>query len=137
MLRDLIGDKKPRTPADISTQSVMGMTSYFSGRLRSQGNVRLEDIFEGTVISRARVEVGQFATVDGYIYAKSVIVAGIVRGSITAQAIKILDTGKVLGDLRATRVLTEGDAHIQGNILLEAEDFDPIPEFDTTQPKAE
>jgi cytoskeletal protein CcmA (bactofilin family) len=118
MLRDRPGDDKtrlPRTP----TRTILGTGARFVGRLHAQGDVAIEDIFEGEITSRGVVRVGQHGTLDGSLVCREAVIAGLVRGNVTARAISITATGRILGDLQAEKLLTEEGTAIQGMIRLE------------------
>ncbi len=111
-------------PSQDSSLTVLGPSTEFTGTLKSQGDVRLEDIFTGTIFARGQVEIGPNATLDGDLYCETVTVAGLVRGNLAANTISITDTGRVLGDLQSEKLITEDEAFIEGTItLLEAFDL--------------
>ncbi len=114
-------------PSQDSSLTVLGPNTEFKGALKSQGDVRLEDIFTGTIIARGQVEIGQNATLDGDLYCEAVTVAGLVRGNLSATTISITDTGRVLGNLQSEKLITEDEAFIEGTVtLLEAFDLKAV-----------
>ena len=112
-------DLSTEAPVKRPTHTVLGVTTQFTGTLRSRGSVQLEDIFVGDILVRGTVHIGKRASLDGQLFCEQAVIAGLVRGNVTAQAIKIIDTGKVTGDLRTVRLVTEEDARIMGTITLE------------------
>ncbi|MBN1119723.1 MAG: polymer-forming cytoskeletal protein [Anaerolineae bacterium] len=110
-------------PSQDSSLTILGPNTEFTGTLKSQGDVRLEDIFTGTIIARGQVEIGQNATLDGDLYCEAVTVAGLVRGNLSATTISITDTGRVLGNLQSEKLITEDEAFIEGTVTL-LETFD-------------
>ncbi len=128
MFRDLQKVSKTRptpstpsrlTPTNAPSQTVLAANTRFVGDLRSEGHVHLEDTFEGNIAARGRVSLGRQATLEGNLVADQAVVAGLVRGDVTARTIRVLETGRVLGNLRMEKLMTEEGAFIQGVITLE------------------
>ena len=118
-------ENRPRRSPQWST--VLGPNTEFTGTLKTREDVRLEDIFTGTIIARGQVEVGRNATLDGNLYCETANIAGLIRGNIAASTISVTDTGRVLGDLQSEKLITEDEAFIEGTItLLEAFDLKTI-----------
>jgi cytoskeletal protein CcmA (bactofilin family) len=117
-----IVENRPRKagfwPSQDSSLTILGSNTEFTGTLKSQGNVRLEDIFTGTIIARGQVEIGQNATLDGSLFCETATIAGLVRGNLAASTISITDTGRILGDLQAEKLITEDEAFIEGTVTL-------------------
>lgn len=107
------------------TDTVLGANTQVKGTLRSRGNVHLGDIFEGEILSGGAVRVARSATLDGDLFADTAVVAGLVRGNIIARTIRLLETGKVIGNLRSEKLITTDGAQIQGAITLE-DSLDPM-----------
>ena len=129
MSQDRFGKSKTRAPASgfpgtPPTHTILAANTHFTGTLKAQGNVHLEDIFTGDISARGRVTVGKNATLDGSLICAEVVIAGLVRGNVAARTVSVLSTGRVLGDLRIEKLLTEEGAYLQGLITLE-EDLDP------------
>jgi cytoskeletal protein CcmA (bactofilin family) len=135
----------PRQPVGFET--VLGANSTLKGEFRSQANVRLDGIFEGTLEIEGNVLVGETARITADIHAKNVSVAGAVRGNISGNKIQLLRTGRVWGDISASAITTEEGAFIDGKITMvghpagikgfEPAGSLPAPEVSMVQPIAE
>src|SRR5512140_1860633 len=87
------------TPVERVT-SVLGPGMIWKGNLRGSGGVRIEGAFEGDITLRGLVVVGETGRVIcNTLHANTVIVAGTVNGSITAEKLEIRGTGRVWGDV--------------------------------------
>jgi cytoskeletal protein CcmA (bactofilin family) len=107
------------TPADKVT-SVLGPGISWQGALRGSGGVRIEGALEGEVAIRGLVVVGETGKVQcQMLRANSVVVAGTVRGNITADKLDIRSTGRVWGDVVAVTFTTEEGAFLRGQIQME------------------
>jgi cytoskeletal protein CcmA (bactofilin family) len=116
-----------RQPSGFET--VLGPSATLKGDLRSQGNIRMDGVFEGTLEIDGNVLVGETAKITADISAKNVSIAGAVRGNVSGKKVQLLRTARVWGDITATAISTEEGAFIDGKITMishdAAEGFDP------------
>jgi cytoskeletal protein CcmA (bactofilin family) len=114
--------------------SVLGPGLIWEGKVSGAGGVRIEGTFEGQIALRGMLVVGESGRVTcENIRASSVIVAGAVRGNITAQKLEIRATGRVWGDVVTTSFVTEDGAFLRGQMRMEDHvDLDLGPEPDTS-----
>lgn len=115
--------------------SVLGPGITWKGNLRGSGGVRIEGMFDGEIAVRGLVVVGETGRVTcPELRANTVIVAGAVRGNITAEKIEIRSTGRVWGDVTTTAFSTEEGAFLRGQVCMEEQvelQFEiPEEEFD-------
>jgi cytoskeletal protein CcmA (bactofilin family) len=107
------------TPTERIT-SVLGPGINWQGNLRGSGGVRIEGTFEGEISVRGMVVVGETGRVTcENLRANTVIVAGAVRGSITAEKLEIRSTGRVWGDVITVAFATEEGAFLRGQVRME------------------
>ena len=141
----------PETPASIPAveriTSVLGSGIIWQGDLDGSGGVRIEGAFEGKIALRGMLVVGETGRVTcENIRANTVIVAGAVRGNITAQKLEIRATGRVWGDVVTTAFVTEEGSFLRGQIRMEdsvdlelgpAPESTPAEEADAASPDLE
>lgn len=128
------------TPVERVT-SVLGHGINWQGTLRGSGGVRIEGMFEGQVAIKGLVVIGETGRVTcDNLRANTVIVAGTVRGNISAEKLEIRSTGRVWGDVVTVAFATEEGAFLRGQVRMEEKielDLEPIeesaPAFDETQ----
>jgi len=100
--------------------SVLGAGVIWQGSIIGSGGVRVEGAFEGQIALKGLLVVGETGKVIcENIRAVNVIVAGAVRGNITAQKVEIRASGRVWGDIIATAFATEEGAFLRGQIRME------------------
>jgi cytoskeletal protein CcmA (bactofilin family) len=114
----------PTNPATVPlpdrVTSVLGPGINWKGNLRGSGGVRIEGMFDGEIAVRGLVVVGETGRVTcPELRANTVIVAGAVRGNITAEKIEIRATGRVWGDVTTTAFSTEEGAFLRGQVCME------------------
>jgi cytoskeletal protein CcmA (bactofilin family) len=100
--------------------SVIGAGVTLNGKLGGSGGVRIEGTFEGEIALRGLLVVGEQGRVTcEHVRANTVIVAGLLRGNITAQKVEIRATGRVWGDVKTGAFATEEGAFLKGQITME------------------
>lgn len=114
-------DSPPSTaPAIERITSVLGAGVIWQGSLSGSGGVRIEGSFEGQIALRGTLVVGETGRVScENIRAQHVVVAGAVKGNITAQKVEIRSTGRVWGDIVTVAFATEEGAFLRGQIRME------------------
>ena len=109
----------PQPPVERVT-SVLGPGINWKGDLRGSGGIRIEGAFEGEISVRGLVVIGETGRVScELLQANSVIVAGAVKGNITAEKLEIRSTGRVWGDVTTIAFSTEEGAFLRGQVRME------------------
>ena len=116
----------PPTPTTDSTSpatrvtSVLGPGIAWKGSIGGSGGVRVEGAFDGDIHLRGMLVVGETGRITSqHVRANTVIVAGALRGNITAQKVEIRATGRVWGDVVTAAFATEEGAFLRGQITME------------------
>jgi cytoskeletal protein CcmA (bactofilin family) len=100
--------------------SVLGAGIIWQGNINGSGGVRVEGTFEGQIALKGLLVVGETGKVTCEdVRAANVIVAGAIKGNITAQKVEIRSTGRVWGDIVTTAFATEEGAFLRGQIRME------------------
>ena len=100
--------------------SVLGVGTIWQGSISGTGGVRVEGTFEGQISLKGLLVVGETGKVTcENVRAANVIVAGAVKGNITAQKVEIRASGRVWGDIVTTAFATEEGAFLRGQIRME------------------
>ena len=100
--------------------SVLGVGTIWQGSISGTGGVRVEGTFEGQIALKGLLVVGETGKVTcENVRAANVIVAGAVKGNITAQKVEIRASGRVWGDIVTTAFATEEGAFLRGQIRME------------------
>jgi cytoskeletal protein CcmA (bactofilin family) len=102
--------------------SVLGDGTNYHGKLTGKGGVRIEGGFNGEITLDGLLVVGTTGRVTcENLRANNVIVAGAIRGDITAIKVEIRATGRVWGNVTTTAFSTEEGAFLRGQIQMEEE----------------
>jgi cytoskeletal protein CcmA (bactofilin family) len=100
--------------------SVLGAGIIWQGSITGSGGVRVEGTYEGPIALKGLLVVGETGKVTcENVRAANVIVAGAIKGNITAQKVEIRSSGRVWGDIITTAFATEEGAFLRGQIRME------------------
>mgnify|MGYP001197310439 CR=1 FL=1 len=120
MFRKPTSTNPATVPLPDRVTSVLGPGINWKGNLFGSGGVRIEGLFDGDIAVRGLVVIGETGRVTcPELRANTVIVAGAVRGNITAEKIEIRTTGRVWGNVTATAFSTEEGAFLRGQVCME------------------
>jgi cytoskeletal protein CcmA (bactofilin family) len=120
-------DDADLAPSESPTQSdritsVLGNGTKYLGKLTGEGGVRIEGTFEGEIQLDGLLVVGTTGRVTCQdLRARTVIVAGTVRGDLTAYKVEIRASGRVWGNVTTKAFATEEGAFLRGQIQMEEE----------------
>jgi cytoskeletal protein CcmA (bactofilin family) len=113
----------PTIPQPAPTErvtSVLGPGITWKGDLNGSGGIRIEGAFEGNIGLRGLLVVGETGRVTcKHVRANVVIIAGAVKGDITAERVEIRASGRVWGDVVTAAFATEEGAFLRGHITME------------------
>jgi len=110
----------PTVQAVERVTSVLGAGIIWQGSLTGSGGVRIEGTYEGQIELSGMLVVGETGRVTCQdLRAATVIVAGSVRGNITAQKVEIRSTGRIWGNVVTISFATEEGAFLRGQIRME------------------
>ena len=116
-------DTQPLSKSTGTTErvtSVLGAGIAVNGNLSGTGCLRIEGAFEGDIALRGLLVIGEAGRVTcQQMRANVVIVAGAVRGDITAEKLEIRSTGRVWGNVVTAAFSTEEGAFLRGQIRME------------------
>ncbi len=129
----------PQQPAAAAIErvtSILGSGINWRGNLRGSGGIRIEGTFEGEIQIQGMVVIGETGRVTCMnLRANTVIVAGTVRGNITAEKLEIRSTGRVWGDVSVVGFSTEEGAFLRGQVRMEEKVvIDQQPQFNPNIP---
>ncbi len=94
--------------------------STFHGELEFEDTMRIDGRFNGRIVSKNELIVGESATIEGEIHVGSIAISGTVIGKIRAdQKIEIHRSGKVFSDIMTPALIVEEGAVFQGQCEME------------------
>jgi len=116
-------DTQPLTDLPASTDrvtSVIGPGVVWKGKLSGKGGVRVEGALDGDINLQGLLVVGETGRVTcETLKASVVVVAGVLRGDITAEKLEIRSSGRVWGNVVTAAFSTEEGAFLRGQVTME------------------
>jgi cytoskeletal protein CcmA (bactofilin family) len=96
-------------------ETVVSAGMRIEGELKSSGNIQLDGIVAGKVHTSQDLLIGPNAQIDADLIAANAVVAGIVKGNITAKgSVVIAETGKVVGNISCAQLGIREGAYFSG-----------------------
>ena len=101
-------------------RAVLGGGMALRGEIRGEGDFHVYGRFEGEIDVSGRVVVAEAAQVDANINAASIVIAGKVRGNLSASThLDIRPTGVLTGTLKAGSFSAAEGSSVKGDIWLD------------------
>jgi len=109
--------RRSRERHDSAKESLIAAELSIEGRIQGAGNVRIAGRFKGDVNVDGNVTIEPGSRLEGAVQARSVIIAGELCGNVDkAKHVDVLQTGVVLGDIKAETVAVAVGARMRGHI---------------------
>ena len=104
-----------RPEAKEEVKAFLGEGTEFKGLLSFEGTVRIDGKFEGEVVSKDTLILGESAILNAEISIGTIIVRGKMTGNIiAANKIEIRSKGEVIGNIRTPLLFVEENAVLDG-----------------------
>lgn len=106
---------------DVEPQGgVLGQGLAFKGEVSGDGDVFIGGTFEGEINVSGTVRVGDGAEVEANISAGMIVIAGVVRGNISAGTqVEMLPTGTLTGTVRSGSLVAAEGASLRGEVWVD------------------
>lgn len=99
--------------------SIIGYGTAFSGDIDLSGLLKIDGDFSGSIKAEGKVLIGHTGRAKCSIFAKTVVVGGVVKGDIYAEdRVVVLSTGMVLGNIRSPRLVLEEGVLLNGELTI-------------------
>src|SRR5207248_3396015 len=93
--------------------------SSFRGELEFEDTMRIDGRFNGKIVTKNELIVGESAQIAGEVYAGRIAISGTIIGKIVAaQRVEIHRNGKVYSDIDTPALIIEEGAIFQGNCVM-------------------
>jgi cytoskeletal protein CcmA (bactofilin family) len=111
--------KRKETAFD-QLETLIGKSTKINGSIHLSGTLRIEGTVEGDIFSEGDVVVGETGIVNAGIKGRNILIAGTIKGNVEAEGrIELTKSGKLLGDLKAAKLIVEEGALFKGNCQME------------------
>ena len=109
----------------------------FKGEVSGDGDLFIAGTFEGEINVTGTVRVGDEAEVEANISAAMIVIAGMVRGNVSASThVEMLASGTLTGTVKSGSLVAAEGASLRGEVWIERSSrmpsaaessFDPLP----------
>ncbi len=111
-----IPQRVERVPKD-GRESVFGAGVTIEGKIEGDSDVRIAGKFKGDIHIKGDLNIEKGAHISAKISAASVTIGGELEGNVTASAqVKLLESGQLIGDLKATTLTVLAGSRMRGNV---------------------
>lgn len=101
------------------TIAILGKGCSFMGDLSFEGSMRIDGYFKGNITGTGTLVIGEGAHIEANIDVGSLHISGEVTGTIQVkERIKIYDTGRLVGNLKAMLLAIEEGGMFEGHSLM-------------------
>jgi cytoskeletal protein CcmA (bactofilin family) len=131
------GSKSDQKISRSSSTSFLGKGTFIEGSFFVEGNVRIDGKIKGLIKGEADVIIGEGSLVEANIEVTNLTVMGEVEGNIVcSEKLEIHDTGKVVGEISADKLIIEENAFFEGKSLMHAKQtIKALPESENAKNK--
>ncbi|WP_165921184.1 bactofilin family protein [Paenibacillus albiflavus] len=112
-----------------SPDSIIGGHTLCEGKIMSETSIRIEGQIQGEVDCAEDVTIGEGGVAQARIQARDVIIAGKVKGDVSAKGKMIITpTGELVGNAQVRTIIIEDGGIFSGNCTM-------VTAAETTVPK--
>jgi len=124
-VKDLFGSNKTKSESQQErmhdkVDTIIGAGTLFVGEIHVKGTLRIDGRVEGKMICSGDIVVGESGVIEAELRARSIKLAGILKGNTYASGIlEIVSTGKLYGDLEVGKLVINDGAVFQGQCKMQ------------------
>lgn len=111
--------KKGKTISEIGHRgelsTIIGKGTVVEGNMQVQNSLRIDGKVVGDIKTTDTVIVGKEGEVEGHVHAKHILMAGTVKGNMSASGKMFLEsTASICGDIKASQLVVDEGAVFDG-----------------------
>ncbi|MCD1259594.1 polymer-forming cytoskeletal protein [Paenibacillus athensensis] len=111
----MLGNAKPRRIDARTTDTLIGESTIFEGKIVSEASLRVEGQLVGDIECAGDVTIGENAVLQSNIHGRDVIIAGKVRGNVhTKGKLVVTSSGLLVGNIEVRSFVIEEGGVFQG-----------------------
>jgi len=124
-VKDLFGSNKTKSESQQErmhdkVDTIIGAGTLFVGEIHVKGTLRIDGRVEGKMICSGDIVVGESGVIEAEVRARSIKLAGILKGNTYASGIlEIVSTGKLYGDIEVAKLVINDGAVFQGQCKMQ------------------
>lgn len=119
---------RPETNQKAVSTSFLGKGTFIDGKFQVEGNIRIDGNFKGELEGNADLIIGEGAYIEATIKVRNLTVMGEVHGNVACtEKLEIHNTGKVVGEIKAGKLIIEENAIFEGSSLMHTKKEEKTP----------
>ena len=101
------------------TATILGPTLEIQGEIEGAEDLVIQGTVHGKIVSQKNLTVDSSGKVEASITTKNLAVSGMLTGNVNAsERVEVRKEGKMVGDIKAPRVVIADGAKFKGNIEM-------------------
>ena len=102
------------------TSTVVGQTILIKGNLEGDEDLTVQGRIEGAINLSKTLIVEPSGVVKADVSVSNAVISGVMVGNLTASdSVELSDTGRMVGDIKAPRILIADGASFKGNVDMD------------------
>jgi len=102
--------------------TILGPTLEIEGEIEGDEDLVIQGKVKGNVISHKSLTVDDSGNVEATITTNSMTISGRLSGNVEAsEKVEIKEVGKMIGDIKAPRIVIADGAKFRGNIEMDVD----------------
>jgi len=102
-----------------SDKTVLGPTLEIQGEIEGEEDLVIQGKVQGKITSRKNLTIDGSGKVEASVHTHTLAVSGVVIGNVEAtEKVEVKREGKMVGDIKAPRVIIADGAKFKGNIEM-------------------
>jgi cytoskeletal protein CcmA (bactofilin family) len=102
--------------------TLVAANAVWEGKLRSEGDVRVEGVVQGEIVTTATLVIAEQARVMGTIHARNVLIGGEVEGDVFCdERLEVLPGGSARGQINSGILVVHEGAYIDSRFQMRRE----------------
>ncbi len=124
----MMAKNQDNSNVNVNEVSRISVGTKIKGDIDSPGDIRIDGCFEGRLVSKGRVVVGEKAVIKGDVICENADFWGKSTGSVYAKdTLTLKDTCSVEGEIHVRKIVVELGANFNGTCKMLSEgEFDKI-----------
>ena len=107
--------KAPETPS----VNIIGAGTVIEGDIKSDGDIRIDGILNGTLTTKGKLVLGTTGTVEGEVSCQNADISGSITGKIkVAELLSLKTNSKLTGDIITNKLAIEPGANFSGSCSM-------------------
>lgn len=108
------------------TDTIIGSSVKVDGNFKSNGNIIVEGMVQGSIKTKSNLTIGQDAKIKAEVEANNLYLSGEIKGNVKVfEKAELKSNARVLGNLETKLLSVEEGAIINGKCTMLAESIEP------------